>query len=237
MAPRRAIAAGTLVAALVAGGCSAATTPSQALTPASVTPSAAPTLETTLPFDLCAGTGVDCALQPGAYLAQAFQPPIGFSLADEGWVDDAYVERAIQLVRGPGDDPNQSVVIVSGQLDGPKAESAAAGATAAAFLTYLKTVSGITVGAKTAVLVGGLPASQLDVHVGIANVTLFQTPIAAGTDDTFDLRAGETARLIVEDVGTARVVFIIETFRTSPLATFFTTEVQPLLASVTYPTP
>src|SRR4029077_13765557 len=118
-----------------------------------------------------------------AYLAQAFQPPIAFSLADDGWDDTAYVERAIQLVRGD----SESVAIVSGQLDGPKAESAAAGATAAAFLTYLRTVPGITVGAKTAVLVGGLPASQLDVHVGSANVTLFQTPIAAGTDDRFDL--------------------------------------------------
>jgi hypothetical protein len=237
LAPRRAILAGTLVAALVAGACSAATTPSQALTSSSTAPSEVPTLETTLPDDLCAGTGVDCVLQPGVYLAQAFQPPIGFSLADDGWVNGAYVERAIQLERGPGDDPTESVSIVSGQLDGPKAEGAAAGATAAAFLTYLPTVKGITLGAKTAVLVGGLPASQLDVKVASANVTLFQTPVASGVDDTFDLRAGETARLIVEDVGTARVVFIIETFGTTKLATFFTAEIQPFLASVTFPTP
>ncbi len=197
--------AGSLVVTLVAGACSAATSPPASLTPGLVTPSAAPTLATTLPNDLCAGTGVDCALQPGVYLAQAFQPPIGFSLTDDGWVNGAYVERAIQLERGPGDEPTEGISIVSGQLDGPKAEAAAAGATAAAFLTYLRTVRGITVGAKTAILLGGLPASQLDVKVGSANVTLFQTPVASGVDDTFDLRAGETARLIVEDVGTARV--------------------------------
>lgn len=217
------------------GGCAAAATVTPSVAPATATP--VPTLATALPRDLCANTGVDCALQPGQYLAQQFQPPIGFTLLDDGWDNRAYVERAIQLVRGPVDDPTQSVAIVSGPLDGPKGESGASGTTAAAFLSYLGTVPGMTVAARTAVLVGGLPASQVDITVGNANATLFQTPITATTDDPFLLRAGEKARLIVGDVGTARVVFILETHGSVALATFLTTEAQPFLASVTFPTP
>jgi len=222
-----------LAAALAAGGCAAAASATPTAAPATATPVA--TLATALPDDLCANTGVDCALQPGQYLAQAFQPPIGFTLLDDGWDNEAYVERAIQLVRGPVDEPTQSLVIVSGPLDGPKGESGASGTTAAAFLTYLGTVPGITVAGRTAVLVGGLPASQVDITVGKANATLFQTPISGTTDDPFLLRTKEKLRLIVEDVGTARVVFVLETFGGASLATFLTTEIQPFLASVTFP--
>jgi hypothetical protein len=124
---------------------------------------------------------------------------------------------------------------VSGQLDGPTGTTAAAGATAAAFLTYLRTVPGITVANPAALVLDGSAAEQFDVHVGKANVTIFTQPIAATAEDPFNLRAGETARLVVVDVGSARLVFVIETFGTASLGDFEKTEVQPLLASVTFP--
>jgi len=204
------------------------------------TPTTSPTVTATatpvvtLPADLCANTGVDCPLDPGVYLAQQFEPPIGFTL-DAGWTNEAYVERAIQLIRGSVDQPTESVSLVSGQLDGPTGTASAAGATAADFLAYLGTLSGVTVGAKAALTVGGLPATQVDVHVGAANATLFDQPIASTTEDPFQLRARETARLVVVDVGTARVVFVIEVFGSATLAGFLQAEVTPLLASVSFP--
>ncbi|HTS15382.1 MAG TPA: hypothetical protein VMH24_06925 [Candidatus Sulfotelmatobacter sp.] len=218
-----------LMVTLVAAGCAASATPTP--TPAPATPTPVPTPATELPDDLCANTGADCALEAGQYLAQQFQPPIGFTL-DEGWDNTAYIAGAIQLVH---DNETQSIAIVSGPLDGPTGKAEAAGSTAAQFLTYLGTVRGVKVAGRTAVLVGGLPASQVDVTVGKANATLFEVPLTSGTEDPFDLRALETARVIVVDVGTARVVFIIEVFGAAKLADFVTTEVQPFLASVTFP--
>ena len=53
-----------------------------------------------------------------------------------------------------------------------------------------------------------------------------------------ELRAGETARLVVVDVAGQRVVFVIEVFGTASMADFLATLVQPFLASVTFqPTP
>jgi hypothetical protein len=217
-----------LVVTLLAGACAASATPTPSPAPPTATPG--PTLATDIPNDLCANTGADCALRAGRYLAQQFQPPIGFTL-DDGWDNTAYIAGAIQLVH---DNETQSVAIVSGPLDGPTGKVEAAGSTAAQFLTYLGTVKGITVTGRTAVLVGGLPASQVDVTVGKANATLFEVPLTSGTEDPFDLRAGETARVIVVDVGTARIVFIVEVFGTAKLADFVTSEVQPFLASVTF---
>jgi len=203
--------------------------------PASAPAATAPaTPSVNLPLDLCAGTGVDCALDAGQYVAQQFQPPVGFTL-DAGWTNLVYVGESIQLVRGQSDRPTESVSIVSGQLDGPSGASAAAGTTAADFVTYLRKLPGITVANPAAVLLGGLPAAQLDVHVGKANTTLFNQPATATTEDPFDLRAGETARLIAVDVGSARVLFIVEVLGTASLADFERTEVQPLLASTTFP--
>ncbi|MFI5262805.1 MAG: hypothetical protein ACHQZR_09660 [Candidatus Limnocylindrales bacterium] len=231
-----------LIGAMSVGGCAAPVTAPVTSSASLATPT--DTLPADLPADLCANTGVDCPLAAGQYLAQQFQPPIGFAL-DDGWTNAAYVERAIQMVRGSIDDPTESVSIVSGQLDGPGAASssgaspspvsAAAGTTAAQFLTYLGTLPGLTVDGRSALLLGGLPAAQVDVHVGKANVTLFDQPLAADAEDPFALRAGETARLVVVDVGTARVVFVIEVFGSAKLADFVQTEVQPLLTSVTFP--
>ncbi len=226
----------TLAIAICTAGCAAAATASPTLAPATATP--VPTLATSLPLDLCANTGVDCALQPGQYLAQQFQPPIGFTLLDDQWDDAAYVERAIQLVRRPVDEPPQSISIVSGQLDGPTGAAAEAGTTAAQFLTYVRKLSGLTVSGQAALLVGGQAATQVDVKVGKANVTLFNLPLSATIEDPVELRAGETARLVVVDVAGQRVVFVIEVFGTATMADFLATLVQPFLASVTFqPTP
>lgn len=220
-----------LVAALSLAACSAGRTATPSPAP---TPAPTPTLAVNLPNDLCANTGADCDVSAGAYEAQQFEPRVAFTL-DDGWTNVAYVERAIQLVRGGVDTPTESLSIVSGQLDGPNGESAAAGAVSADFLTYLHKLSGVTVTDQAAVLLGGLPAAQVDVKVGKANVTLFNQPLQTGTEDPYDLRAGEILRLDVVDVGTARVVFIIEVFGTAKLADFEKMEIQPLLASLTFP--
>jgi len=225
----------TLAVALCLGGCSAVGTASPSVAPATPTP--VPTAAASVPLDLCANTGVDCALQPGQYLAQQFQPPIGFTLLDDSWDDTTYVERAIQLVRPPIDEPPQSLSIVSGQLDGPTGTVAAAGTSAAQFLTYVHALKGLTVSGQAALLVGGQAATQVDIKVGKENVTLFNVPISGTLEDPFDLRAGETARLVVVDVAGQRVVFVIEVFGTASMADFLATEVQPFLASVTFPTP
>lgn len=222
--------------ALAVGGCAAAATITPSVAPATPTP--VPTLATELPRDLCANTGADCLVPAGQYLAQQFQPPIGFTLLDDGWANGTYVERAIQLVRGGIDTATQSLSIVSGQLDGPTGTAAAAGSTASDFLTYVRKLPGLTVSGQTALLVGGQAASQVDVKVGPANVTLFEVPISGTVEDPFDLRAAEAARLVVVDVAGQRVVFVIEVFGAAKLADFLTTEIQPFLASVTFqPTP
>jgi len=226
----------TLALAACLGGCSAAGTPSPSVAPATATP--APTAAASIPLDLCANTGADCVPPAGRYLAQQFQPPIGFTL-DDGWANGTYVERAIQLVRPGIDTATQSLSIVSGQLDGPTGAAAAAGTTAAQFLTYVRALPGLTVSGQAAVLIGGLAATQLDVKVDKkANVTLFNLPISASQEDPFYLRAGETARLVVVDAAGQRVVFVIEVFGTASMADFLKTEMQPFLTSVTFqPTP
>ena len=224
----------TLASVLCLGGCAAVDTPTPSVVPASATPVSTPVAS--LPLDLCANTGADCVPPAGRYLAQQFQPPIGFTL-DDGWANGTYVERAIQLVRPGIDTATQSLSIVSGQLDGPTGAASAAGTTAAQFLTYLRTLKGLTVSGQAALLVGGGPATQVDVKVGAANVTLFDVPISGTLEDPFELRAHETARLVVVDVAGQRVVFVIEVFGTASMADFLKAQVQPFLASVTFPTP
>lgn len=225
----------TLAVAAWLAGCSAVGTPSPSLAPA--TPAPVPTAAASVPLDLCANTGADCLVQAGQYLAQQFQPPIGFTLLDDGWDNGTYVERAIQLVRGGIDTATQSLSIVSGQLDGPTGTASAAGTTAAQFLTYVRALKGLTLSGQAALLVGGQPATQVDVKVGKDNVTLFDVPISGTLEDPFELRSGEIARLVVVDVAGQRVVFVIEVFGTASMADFLATEVQPFLASVTFPTP
>lgn len=224
----------TLAVAACLVGCSAVGTPSPSLAPPSATP--IPTAAASVPLDLCANTGADCLPPAGHYLAQQFQPPIGFTL-DDGWANGTYVERAIQLVRPGIDTATQSLSILSGQLDGPTGTAAAAGTTAAQFLAYVHAQKGLTVSGQAALLVGGQAATQVDIKVGKDNTTLFNVPLSGTLEDPFDLRAGEIARLVVVDVAGQRVVFVIEVFGTASMPDFLATEIQPFLASVTFPTP
>ena len=120
---------------------------------------------------------------------------------------------------------------------GPPGTASAAGTTAAQFLTYVQALKGLTVSGQAALLVGGQAATQVDIKVGKDNITLFNVPISGTLEDPFDLRAGETARLVVVDVAGQRVVFVIEVFGTASMADFLASEIQPFLASVTFPTP
>ena len=229
-------------------GCSAASTPSVAVTgsvppslavaatptpTATAAPTPAPTATPTpsptpgpSPKALCStGDGVfppkTCALAPGTYSAAPFAPVFRFTIG-AGWSNTLAGINAGGIVMG------KPMVTGFGWSTGMVAEDGSAiGKTTDTLLAYFTQVPGISVSAPTPVTVGGMPGRAID-------FTLSKGPIFMMVGKSANqYQVGEKVRAIIVDVNGAVVLLGIEGFNIKSFDTALAAT-QPILDSIVW---
>jgi class 3 adenylate cyclase len=158
------------------------------------------------------------ALDIGTYAAQAFQPPITFTIGDTGWIANRDQADVFALIRDTSPRGGVTFLRVEQVFTNPCVAEGAGTQTGLGASDLLAALAGIThlsLSTPQAVEVGGYPGQQVEINVaqealsacgGLAGA---EVPLLGAGEEVWSAASAEHFRLIAVDVGGQPVTIVL----------------------------